>query len=452
MIAEEVVERFARQSPVSVMARGTLEYVFPVGYLDELFRETAVQQREGDLLFSLVVETLSLAVTSVRKSTHAAYEAKKDQLGVSVQSLYNKLQGVETRVSRALVRRSAERLLPVLQQLSPTAKPLLPGYRIKIVDGSYLAATERRLKELRTKKAHSLPGLSVVVLDPQLRLVLDIYPCEDAYAQERSLLGEVLGGVQPGDLWLADRAYCTSDFLAGILKRQASFLIRQHGTALQEKRLVGTRRMVGRCSTGLVYEQTLETSYQGALLSLRRITIELDKPTTDGETEIHLVTNLGHEAVELAELYLERWTIENAFQELGQSLQGEIQTLCYPKAALLAYCVAVYTYNLLSVLKAAIAATHQGEIEPADVSSYYLAEELSAVAGGLAIAVDVTWWTEMYAELTAEQLTHRLKGLAQRIDPRRFRKRTRKTRNPPHKRTGDHRDHLSAARILNQRG
>lgn len=179
MISDEVVERFAKQSPVSVMTRGLLEYLFPAGFLDELFRGTAAQQREGDLLFSLVVETLSLAVTSIRKSTHAAYEAKREQLGVSVQSLYSKLQGVETQVSQALVRRSAERLLPVMRELCPASQPLLPGYRVKIVDGNHLAGTQRRLKEVRTKKAHPLPGLSVVILDPELRLVLDIYLCED---------------------------------------------------------------------------------------------------------------------------------------------------------------------------------------------------------------------------------------------------------------------------------
>jgi IS4 transposase len=397
-----------------------------------------------------VVETLSLAVTSVRKSTHAAYEAKKERLGVSVQSLYNKLQGIETPVSRALVQRSAERLWPVMRELNARTKPLLPGYRVKIVDGSHLAATERRLKELRTKTAHSLPGFSLVVLDPELRLVLDVYPCEDAYAQERSLLGELLESVDAGDLWLADRAYCTTEFLAGIIARQASFLIRQHGTALVEKKLVGARRRIGRCSTGVVYEQALETRCGNLVLRLRRLTIELDEPTTDGETEIHLVTNLPHAAIELAELYLQRWTIENAFQELGQSLQGEIRTLCYPKAALLAFCVAVYTYNLLTTLKASIAAAHD-EVELAEVSSYYLAEELSAIGGGLAIAIEPQWWTKTYANLTARQLARRLLTLASSLDPKRFRKRIRQTRNPRPKRHGDYRAHISASRILNQR-
>src|SRR5207244_1802847 len=102
-----------------------------------------------------------------------------------------------------------------------------------------LAATQRRLKEMRGRIAHALPGFSLVVLDPRRRLVLDIYPCEDAYAQERSLLAEVLPSVEAGDLWIADRAYCTTEFLLGIEDRRAYFLVRQHATALSGKELVG---------------------------------------------------------------------------------------------------------------------------------------------------------------------------------------------------------------------
>ena len=57
----------------------------------------------------------------------------------------------------------------------------------------------------------------------------------------------------------------------------------------------------------------------------------------------------------IAAVYRQRWTIENAFQELDQALSSEINTLCYPKAALLCFCVGVVLYNMLSVLKSAIA-------------------------------------------------------------------------------------------------
>jgi hypothetical protein len=65
---------------------------------------------------------------------------------------------------------------------------LLPPYRLKIVDGNGLGATDHRLAVLRNNGAGALPGKSLVVLDPALGLAIDIFPCEDGHAQERSLL------------------------------------------------------------------------------------------------------------------------------------------------------------------------------------------------------------------------------------------------------------------------
>lgn len=451
MVHQSIVDRFLVQSPVSVGVRGLFEYVFPPNFLDELFRETATQQREGELLFSLVVETLALAVTGTRRSAHAAYEASKERFSVSVNSFYNKLQGVETKVGRELVLRSATRLSPVVEKLKVKQPRELKGYRVKIIDGNHLAGTERRLKELRGRLAHSLPGFSLVVLDPQSRLVLDIFPCENAYAQERSLLDEVLPTVVAGDLWIGDRNFCTTKFLYEIDDRDAHYLFRQHATALTGKELLGSRRYVGRCKTGKCFEQTLMVYHNDEVMHLRRITIELDKPTTDGETEIHLVTNLKHKAVKIAELYLKRWTIENVFQELSQSLNSEINTLCYPKAGLLAFCVAVYTYNIISVMKAAIQSAHKGQILLPEISGYYLAEEVSAICGGMVIAIPNEWWTKNFAELSPTQMAKQLRTICTAIDITRFRKRARKTRNPPPKRKGDYRAHVSAAQILAKR-
>lgn len=236
MILGKVFDRFAQYSPVTVMMRGILEHALPPDRLDALFRENAEQQHEDELLFSTVVNTLALAVTGVRKSVNAAYQASQDDFTVSVTSLYNKLQGVEIQVSRALVQESFTRLKPVVKALRTNVDPLLPGYLVKIIDGKHLGGTEHRLKETHAITSSPLPGHCLVVLDPQLRLVLDVLPCEDAYAQERSLLPDVLKTVEASDLWIADRNFCTTGFVFGIADRRAAFLIRQHGSTLSGKK------------------------------------------------------------------------------------------------------------------------------------------------------------------------------------------------------------------------
>jgi len=210
------------------MVRSLLEKVFCAEQVNRVFEATAEKQYTRELLFSTVVELMSLVVLKIRPSVHAAYQAQAEQVGVSVQAVYDKLKGVELEVSAELVRASAEALAPIIQQLGGALPPLLPGYEVRILDGNALAATEHRLQVLRQTAAGPLPGKSLAVLDPSMMLIRDLFLCEDGHAQERSLLGQVLEHVQPGELYIDDRNFCTGGFLWGIAHRRAFFLTRQH--------------------------------------------------------------------------------------------------------------------------------------------------------------------------------------------------------------------------------
>ncbi len=455
MMFGEVMDRFVEQSPASVMFRGTLENVVTAKLLDEIFAQTAKRQVCGELLFSSIVDLLALVATGSRKSVNDAYRAKKERFSVSVISVYNKLKGTETEVSRQMVRQTAMSLAEVVKRLAPRRTPLLRGYRVKIIDGNHLAATERRIKELRTIGSGPLPGLALVVLEPDRMLVTDVFPCEDGHAQERSILPQVLPTVEAGDLWIADRNFCTTRFLFGIAMRGAAFLIRQHRQSLRYE-LLGERRRIGRCPTGVIYEQKIQLSdEEGCLRDARRITIVLKTPTRDGETEINLLTNLPAKAANarsVADLYLHRWTVEKAFHELDQALNGEIKTLGYPGAALLSFCVALLTYNVISVVKSALAGAHGAKLERDHISGYYLAGELAAAYHGMMIAVAPAEWTPHFASLTPAELAATLKTLAAKVRPDRFRKNVRGPKKPPPKRSSYKRHpHVSTARILAQR-
>jgi hypothetical protein len=450
-----IIDRFVKQSGVTVMFRATLENAVTKELLDEMFAKTARRQRPEELLFSSVVDVLALVATGIRRSVNDAYTAQKEQFTVSVASVYNKLAGVETEVSRQMVCQTAARMGEVVGHLGPRRRPLLAGYRTKILDGNHLAATEHRIEELRTIAAGPLPGHALVVLEPERMLMTDVFPCEDGHAQERSLLGQVLLTVERGDLWIADRNFCTTGFLFGIAARPAAFIIRQHKQTLHYE-LLGTRRRIGRCPTGVIFEQKMRlTEEKGKTLEVRRVTIELDKPTRDGETEIHLLTNLPVEranARSVADLYLLRWTVEKAFQELDQAFNGEIKTLGYPGAALLSFCVAVLAYNVVSVVKSALAAVHGTQAKREDLSGYYLSGEVSATYHGMEIAVPETEWKKHFASLSAAELARVLKDIAAKVRPDRFHKTGRGPKKAMPKRTYDKRHpHVSTARILADR-
>ena len=188
-------------------------------------------------------------------------------------SVYNKLKEIEPHTSAALVRYSAHQLAPLITQLGGEREPWLRGSQVKIIDGNCLEASEHRLEVLRGVEAGALPGKSLVVSAPDQGVVRDVFPCEDGHAQERSLFGDVLKTVQAGDLWIADRNFCTRDFLCDIDNRGAGFIIREHRGLPFE--ILTPLRPLGRMETGKIAEQRVRVvDGQGVAQTFRRLRIK----------------------------------------------------------------------------------------------------------------------------------------------------------------------------------
>jgi len=374
----EVFQTFVERSPVGVMMQAVLENLFQADRLDQLFAQTAQQQYQRTLLFSSVVELTQSVVLGAEPSVYAAYRKRRHALQVSDQAVYDKLDGMELGLSTALVSDSARQAKAVIQALQARRAPWLSGYRTQLLDGNHLSATEHRLQELRTTWAAPLPGKALVILEPETGLATHVFLTPDGHASERSLLDDVLAGVQKRDLWIADRNFCTLKFMTEIARKRGCFILRQHGTV--EGMLCGKRRFQGTGPTGKVYEQTLELAYEGKTHRLRRITVELNEPTRDGDTSVHVLTNLPAKvpALQIAQLYRQRWTIETLFLEVTTTLSCEIKTLCYPKAALFVLCLALIAANAVAVMKAALRAAH-GHDQADQLSGYYLALEVKQV-------------------------------------------------------------------------
>jgi hypothetical protein len=66
--------------------------------------------------------------------------------------------------------------------------------------------------------------------------------------------------------------------------------------------------------------------------------------------------------------------------------------LGYAPAALFGFCVALISYMIVSVIKAALASIHGCKMIEEQVSGYYLAEEISATYRGMMIALDAEEW------------------------------------------------------------
>ena len=452
MLLNTVIERFVARTPMAVAIRGTLEYAFAPEPLDAIFEEIVGDREDRQLLFSTCVDLMGTVVTRVNRSINAAYRAAED-VPVSISALYQRLQRMPIEAGRELVRHTAQRLEPVIRAMNGAAADPLPGYRTKVLDGNHLGHTQRRLKVLRDVAAGPLPGQSLVVLDPALGLALDVIPCVDGHAQERSLLDAVIEELKENDLLIADRNFCTTKFLFGIALRLGYFVIRRHATTLSwEKESAWESR--GRTETGELEEQTIELiGPDGSKLTVRRIRLTLDNPTRDGEKVIELLTNLSVSAATaavVAKLYQGRWTVEALFQRLTVVLGCEVNTLGYPPAALFGFCVALASSNAYAMIRASVRGEH-GDEAAEKLSDFYVAAELERTVEGMEIAVPEEAWQPI-AGWTAEQMGAWLRSIMRQARLDRYKKATRGPKKPKPRRTRfAAKKHVATSRLISNK-
>lgn len=444
-----VLQKFIDKSPVTVMVQGLLEQLLNADKLNQWFEKNSKSQYTRDLLFSSVISIMLDVVCQIRASVNVAYQ-KSDHISVSLTSLYNKLNGLETSTSAELVRYIGAESTALIKEMKAEHPDWVEGYNTRLFDGNCIEATEHRIKALRDTKAGALPGKSLVVFDPKTEVAINIFLCEDGHAQERSLLADVLKTIQEKDLWVADRNFCTQEFLFGIQLKKAAFIIREHkGMPVEE---IGEEIFIGNSETGKIYQQQVRLkSPKDKVYLARRIIVKLNKKTRNGDNEIRILTNLPSEkadALKVAKIYAKRWGIETAFQRLEGHFHSEINTLGYPKAALFGFCIALVAFNLYAVVMAALrAANPEIHIED-EVSEYYISSEISAIYEGMIIAVDYNDW-EFFRKVNRAQMAVILIYLAEQVNLKKFKKNKRGEKKPKPKKKCDKKEpHVSTLKMI----
>jgi hypothetical protein len=441
-------------APLGVLVRGLMEWFLDAAALERIFHEHAADQYTRELTISALVGLMTQVSAGLRPSVYAAYKADRaapaPTISTTYQAVYGKLGRMNPEATAALVRFSAERLQP-LQDLLPAASEEPAGYRLRVLDGNVLTGTDHRLKPLRKLLNACLPGKALVVYEPRSGLVTDLVLCPDAYSQERALLLDLLPRVREKDLIVADRNFCTTRFVFGVATKQGSFLVREHASNVPWE-AVSPLKKCGSTATGEVYEQTVRVTNPetGTTMELRRIEVRLFQETRDGERTIALLTNLPSEqlALQLAEIYRQRWTIETHFQFLTESLHCEVAGLGKPRAALFMFAMALIAGNALAVVRGTLRQA-QGREAAAEVSGYYLADEIAAsfrAVNMYAAALDWTGWRELGTQPLVQLLT----AIAHNVNMALLTRSRRGPKKPPAEKPAydQKHKHFSTARIL----
>jgi hypothetical protein len=260
--------------------------------------------------------------------------------------------------------------------------------------------------------------------------------------------------VEADQLWIEDRNFCTLGLLFGMHRRGATFVVRQHGQLQGE--LLGRAQRTGTTRSGPVYEQLMRVRdpESGETMLMRRITVKLKVPTRDGDTELHILSNVPSgraTAAQLAWGYGKRWSIETAFFEITTTFTCEIHALGYPKAALFTFCLALLAYNAVSLIKAALRSEHGRKQINDEVSGYYLSLEIGRTYDGMMIAIPAPHW-QFFRELSDRDFADALRELAASVRLSRYQKHPRGLKKKPPERTPyENGKHVSTAKLLAQR-
>ena len=437
-----------RVSPMTVLVRGYLERWLNRPVLERLQEQVDSANYERKITLEAFLAVMLDAVVGMQPSVHAAATARRDQWQGSLQALYGKLGRVDPLFSSDLVRQTAAKITPLIHTLR--IQDDWAG-RVKVLDGTMPDASENRLGVLRGLKAAGLPAQCVVVYDRASGICDRVVVDEDAYANERTLADRILMEVEPGEIYVADRGFSTSRIMAELIDHQAFFVIREHRQALVYEEQA-TPQASGRCSSGATSEGSvrLYDRFSDRSWTLRRIVLEFDEPTCEGETELRLLTNLpkNKAASRIAELYRDRWTVERHFHLIKRELKGQMPSLGEPRAAIFILCLALAAGNVLMMLKALQRSRGPKDVNPnRTLSGYYVALEISRSYAAIEALTTARDWQRI-AQLSEAELLKWSRRLADQIDWTRYLTHPRGPKHPPPPRTPrENRRHYSTHRL-----
>jgi hypothetical protein len=451
MVLPAILNPFVENAPAAVMTRIALDWILDGISLDQILPEVAEAQFEREFLLRHFVDVMLDVACGFRPTPRAAFLRRDLERVASISAFYRKLGRMELAVTEEIVRRTAVRARQLVRAGGGLLPEPIPGYPARIIDGNVLSGTEHRIEPLRTTWSAGLPGMSLAIYEPATATITELILEEDAHTQERALLDRI--PIDPGRLYIADRNFCVRSLLFRITAAPAFFLVRWHRSTLPFRATSRLHRR-GRCRSGEIIEQTIEVSdEEGVAHPLRRIVLELDEPTRDGETEIVLITNLPAEvpAAACCEAYAGRWSIEGHYQALTDLLHCEIPGLGRPRAALFAFSMSAVAGNALAVLKGNLRVAHGEEIAR-EVSDFALVDEAAEDYPGMMKAVPPAAWPRLSIH-GAEEVASVLNEVAAKVPVHRMFRSRRGPKKPRPKRSrGNRIHHVSNKKLLDRAG
>lgn len=445
-----------RRVPLAEAVLSLWRFVADDDQLEELFNEHRGRCYTAMLEFRTLVHLVNDALVMYRGSGRQSFDraAESGELPVSVQAAYRKLGRLPLRLSESLLADGSHRLREMVPVTKLREVPKsLRAFRVVILDGKAIKRVAKRLKPLRGRSGGVLGGRALVAMDFQCGQAVDMCTDRDGDANDVKfvpvLVPRVRTRIHGTRLWMADRQFADTIQTDHFAQDGDHFLVRYNKKVPFHRDNSNPARH-GRDALGRDYVE--DWGWIGKPNSKRRRAVRRIILKRPGEEDIILLTDLldadRYPAADLLALYAQRWGIEQMFQKvtevfcLAKLIGGTPQATVFQ----LAFCLLLY--NMLQVVRGAIAASVDREPETISLEKLFIDVERELTA------CSVMWNVEQLAARVdrrwrAGELRRRLKQLLGHVWTDRWikAKSYRRRPHPPVPRLGVH---MSVHRILMQ--
>jgi len=454
--AQEVLARLPLAESFYLLWR----YLATDAVLQELFEQHRGRCYHDQLPFAELVGVLADAITRYRGSGHRALvkAAQRASLATQPRAVYGKLARVPLPLAEAFLATLTARLRPLFPAgLYHTELPAsLRDLAVVVLDGKKIKKAAKRLLVTRGRPGKLFGGKLLVAYLPAAGLAVALAADLDGEANDIRLLPRALTltrAAVPGlRLWVADRQFCDLDQTARFGAEGDHFLLRftkRNGFTADPARPARS----GSDAAGRTFTQ--EWGWMGGANDPRRYQVRRLTRQRPGQEAIVLVTDLldadRYPGADLLAVYLTRWQIENVFQQITEVFALDHLIGCTPQATVFQASLCLVIYNVLQLIRGAIAA---GRPEPTAVTALSsekifldLHEELLGLHRTLQ---DEEWLLWLHQPDSAVELWARLQALLGRAWTPEWWKAVNKKRRPHPAQARQSGAHTSVHKLLEQ--
>lgn len=363
----DAVELLARL-PAAEAALRLLHHVLESQHLDQWYEQNRGRSYQRVLAFSELVTILRdclLANTSVHQ-----HWSRHDDLGVTAPAFHQKLGRIPVELSERFLADTTARLAELVDiRPQRTLPATLADLRPLVIDARTIKHAAKRLKPTRTQPGAALGGKTLAALDPATGLLVAMAANADADANETTRLDALLRQLPTTPerpvLIVADRQYGDLTQPRRMLDADAHFLVRLPKRLTFQADSARPARHYTDADGRAVIEEwgTLGRDHS---LTVRRLTIKRSRPADDLVAATSLLDGDRHPALDLLELYRERWTIETVFHDVVTVFGLERLIGGRPLAMVFQASFCMLLYNVIQGLRQLTARTQA--IEPQTIS------------------------------------------------------------------------------------